>query len=301
VQPQMRHLPGSGFFKVELAYHAVCIGDPVKDDFVFQGECEGKYLAVLWNGMIDDSADRDREKVVISAALVAAKDQWQSLRSAWRKRLAQDGIEYFKSSHCRHLRGQFFKYRDHANFPAPSGRETADRMQEDLDKIINACDIRGVGAIIPVPLWQKFQSDTEYSAVCSGDPYHWAVQTVWMQCAQGVSELGRGNVIAFAHDDCSNFPVLYQLYGSYKTKNRTAKKLFVGLTALDDTTNPPIQAADVAASVTHRYAIEWLESRTTATLKRLRESMYRISVWDERFAHLVLDNELKKKRDRIPK
>jgi hypothetical protein len=33
VQPQMPYLPGSGFFKVELPYHAVCIGEPVCTDW----------------------------------------------------------------------------------------------------------------------------------------------------------------------------------------------------------------------------------------------------------------------------
>ncbi len=264
-------------------------------DFIFEGKCEGKYLAVLWNATIDDSADRDREKVVISAALFGHRDDWQALRVAWRKRLDRDGIEYFRSSDCRNLRGQFFKYRDLEKFPKPLGRETANRMQADLDQIIHSLKLFGVGAIIPIPLCRKLQSDSRYSKVCAIDPYHWAVQTVWMQCTGAMRELGRGNIISFAHDEGDSFSTLYKLYQEYKAKNITAKKLFVGFTSLDDKTNPPIQAADVAASVTQRYAIEWLDDPSTAALERLKQSMYRISVWDETFAHLVLDNELRKK------
>lgn len=251
-----------------------------------------------WQAMIDDSADRDREKVVISAALFGEKDAWNKLRSAWRRRLDRDNIAYFKSSQCRHLRGQFFKFRDLKQFPKPLGRECADRIQTDLDQIIHSSELFGVGAIIPVPLWRKFNTDPRYSTF-SADPYHWAVQTVWMQCVSAMKEMGRGNVISLAHDDGNNFPALHRLYESYKSKNRDATKLFVDFIPINDETSPPIQAADVAASVTHRYAMEWLEDPTSARLSLLKRSMYRISIWDERFATLVLENEAKKRRNQV--
>ncbi|MFI5108735.1 MAG: hypothetical protein ACHP78_07810, partial [Terriglobales bacterium] len=223
------------------------------------------------------------------------KGRWEALRIAWRKRLDQDSIAYFKSSDCRHLRGQFFKYRGLAKYPPPLGRETADRIQADLDQIIHDCRLMGVGAIIPVPLYQRVQSDPRYSQVRTKDPYHWAVQTVWMQCAAGMKELGRGHVITFAHDDCQTFPSLHDLYKGYKQKNKKTTKLLAGFIPLEDKTNPPIQAADLAASVTHRYAVEWLNDPSGTKLKRLRATMYRMSIWDDEFARLVLDNELKRK------
>ncbi|MFZ3209913.1 MAG: hypothetical protein WA188_00220 [Terriglobales bacterium] len=245
--------------------------------------------------MIDDSADRDREKVIISAALIGDKDRWQALRIAWRKRLDEDGLEYFKSSQCRHLRRQFFKYRDQQKYPPPLGREAADRVQADLDQIIHDCRLMGVGAIIPVPLYRRFQADPQYAGVCAHDPYEWAVQTVWMQCVQGMQELGRGHVVTFAHDDCSNFHLLDQLYKGYKQANRKSSRRLAGFSPLEDKTTPPIQAADVAASVTHRYAVEWIDDRSTTRLQRLMGTMYRISIWDDEFAKLVLDNEVKRR------
>jgi hypothetical protein len=57
-----------------------------------------------YQGYIDDSADRNRERVVISAAIIGEYDNWRYLTRYWNKRLHQDGIEYFKSTHCRHLK-----------------------------------------------------------------------------------------------------------------------------------------------------------------------------------------------------
>jgi hypothetical protein len=248
---------------------------------------------MLWFGTIDDSADKNREKVIVSAALFGTNDAWTKLRSGWRKRLEEDGIAYFKSSDCQRLDGPFRKFRDPIEFPVPSGREAAIRIEADLDKLIHSCALFGVAAVIPVPVWEKLRNDPEYVSVCARDPYHWALQTVWTQCVAAMEELGRGNVIAFAHDSGDNYAILRQLYQGYKGKNEGSKRRLAGLVSLDDKTNSSIQAADVLASVTQRYAVEWLDDPTAVRLKRLEGSLYRISVWDDRFARLVLDNELK--------
>jgi hypothetical protein len=273
--------------------------DPLGEllEFVFDGDCKRKYLAVLWTGAIDDSADRTQQEVIISAALIGKREEWEDLRVDWRRRLDQDEIPYFKSSHCLGLWGPFSKYRDVVKYPKPVGRKIADKIQDDLDQIIHRCGLKGVGAIIPVPLYKRFQSDPIYSGVCSKDPYHWAVQTVWMQCTTAMQELGRGNVITFAHDDGDNFPVLHKLYKDYKKKNKNTSKRLADFIPLDDKTHSSIQAADVAASVTHHYAVEWINDPSETKLQRLNKTMYRISIWDERFARLILDNELKLKAE----
>lgn len=245
--------------------------------------------------MIDDSADKNRERVIISAALFGGQGEWRRLGTGWRKRLNEDQIDYFKSSDCKRLDGPFLKFRDPVRFPKPSGRETADRIENDLDTIIHSLELFGVGSVIPIPLWKQLKNDPIYAPVCAVDPYHWAVQTVWMQCAEAMKEMGRGNIIAFAHDKGENYPSLEALYLGYKAKNKTASRVFVSFAPLDDKTHPSIQAADVVASVTQKYALEWLDDPTTAMLKRLTASLYRISVWDDRFARLVLDSELKKR------
>jgi hypothetical protein len=94
---------------------------------------------------LTDSADRDREKVVVSAVVVGDQPRWIALRKAWRERLNQDNLDYFKSSQCRHLRNQFFKYRDQIKYPPPSGRAAADKVQADLDRIIYECQLLVMG------------------------------------------------------------------------------------------------------------------------------------------------------------
>jgi hypothetical protein len=244
--------------------------------------------------MIDDSADRNREKVVISGAALGDAARWSALRATWRERLARDGIEYFKSSHCRYLQGQFHKYRDEVKYPKPLGRDTADQIQNDLHGLLKQCRVITLGAVIPVPLYKQFQENPKYSRLDLRNPYHWAVQTVWMMCAKTMKKLGRGNVVTFAHDNGNDYPFLLELYKAFKKKNRHSAKVMHEFIPLNDKTNPPIQAADVAASVTHLHALEWIANPGPLTLKQLEGTMYWITVWNEEYATEVMDNELRK-------
>lgn len=56
----------------------------------------------------------------------------------------------------------------------------------------------------------------------------------------------------------------------------------------DDKCHAPVQAADVAASVTFRFAEDWATSSNKDSLKRLGESMYKIVFWNEEAAHYAI-------------
>lgn len=245
---------------------------------------------MLYTAAIDDSADRHRERVVVSAAVIGDTQRWSMLSRRWRDRLRDDGLEYFKSSHCRHLRGQFFKFRDQQKYPPTLGRERADRVQADLDEIIHESRLMTLGAIVPMAVYNKMQDDPEYLATPGrdSDPYHWAVQAVWGECALAMMELGRNNIVTFAHDNGSNFHILQKLFMDYKERNRKHAKVMTEFVAVDDKVYPSVQAADVAASVTFRYAEDWAVNPTPNNLKRLRQNMYKIVIWNEKAARYAI-------------
>jgi hypothetical protein len=69
-----------------------------------------------------------------------------------------------------------------------------------------------------------------------------------------------------------------------------------GFIPLDDKQHPPLQAADLAANVTCNFAKEWLENERGLThLKRLKETMYMIGVWDKAYILEVLRSQGRKK------
>lgn len=74
-----------------------------------------------------------------------------------------------------------------------------------------------------------------------------------------------------------------------------------GFIPRDDKQYPPLQAADLAANVTCNFAKEWLENNRDPThLKRLKETMYMIGVWDKNYILGVLGAQGKGKRKSKP-
>lgn len=53
---------------------------------------------MVWRASIDDSADRNREEVVISACLVGDPERWRDLARPWKVTLAENNLNYFKFS-----------------------------------------------------------------------------------------------------------------------------------------------------------------------------------------------------------
>jgi hypothetical protein len=263
-------------------------------DFLFDGEFEGKELAVLWRAYIDDSADRTREKVVISACLIGDCDQWRSLVRPWKVKLAENQIDYFKSSECMALSEQFRRFRSELSYPKPTGREAADKIRHELDQIIKNSEVKGIGVVVPVTVFNKIYAEPQYAAIISSDPYKWAVQILWDQCAKAMEELGRNHLVTFAHDDGDNYDSLRRLFRDYKAKNPKSAHRLADFVPLDDKKHPTIQAADVAASVTQRLAVQWVDNPNTAMLQRLRTNMYKIVVATEDWTRTALDHNIPK-------
>jgi hypothetical protein len=247
---------------------------------------------VLWRASIDDSADRNREKVVISACLFGDCNQWRTVVRPWKVTLAENNLDYFKSSECGLLNGEFLKFRSEEKYPKPTGRQNADRIREELDQIIRNSEVCGIGVIIPVPVFTEIYADPRFAALVSPDPYELAVQILWDECAKGMRQLGRNHILTFAHDDGDNCDRLRQLYASYKEKNPNDARRMADFIPLDDKKHPMIQAADVAASVTQKFAVEWAEDPNTATLKRLEDSMYKVVVATEEWTREAMEHIL---------
>lgn len=233
---------------------------------------------MLYRGYIDDSADRDRERVIISGAIIGREDSWDTLNKQWQARLREDKLQYFKSSHCRTLNGQFHKFR---SLPDGSGKAQAIKVEQDLDVIIHSLDLVTLGIVLPVPFYNTMLSDPKKFGQIPKVPYYLAFQQVLAECAKAMIALGRNNIITFGHDDGSDFHVLHDIYKEFKKKNPRYAKVMADFVPLDDKMHPEVQAADVAAAVTHGYAENWVQHPTADNLDRLRKSMYKIVIWDE--------------------
>ena len=62
---------------------------------------------MVYDCFLDDSKDANQSKLFVSAGFFGSRDDWSSLRNAWRAVLREKEIEYFKSSEYNHLTHQF--------------------------------------------------------------------------------------------------------------------------------------------------------------------------------------------------
>jgi hypothetical protein len=97
--------------------------------FLFCHEQGKEHLAMLYHAYIDDSADRKRERLVVCGAIIGNKTEWGMVNGKWRTRLAQDELDYFKSSQCETLNGQFHKFR---KYGMDEGKKRALVVRDDL-------------------------------------------------------------------------------------------------------------------------------------------------------------------------
>jgi hypothetical protein len=231
---------------------------------------------MLYHGYIDDSADRNRERLVIAGAIIAKKQDWKHLNQRWKKRLAEDGLEYFKSSHCETLNGQFHKFRA---LKVGEGKSKALKVRDDLDAIIQTSSVITLGVGLSVPFFQRMKQDPEKFGELPDVPYRLAFQQLLAECAKGMMILGRGNIVTFGHDDGADFHVLHDLFREFKGRNPKYRKVLADFVPLDDKLYPPIQAADVVANVVMRSSAIDSDDPSSEHLTRLRSRMYKIVNW----------------------
>ena len=253
--------------------------------------CVDGILAVVYDAFIDDSKDRHAEKVVVSGIFVGDKKRWGYLRTKWNKRLADEGMKYFKCAEYYGLRGEFGKFQSESKYPKPTGRQAAQRVFDDLEGIIKDANIMSLGIVILVPDYNEVRAMPEAQDKIPESPYSLALNSGFFETVKVINKTRGTHMVAFVHDDDERFAQYRECYQQFKIKNPKTAKHMGGFIPLDDEKHPPLQAADLAANVTCNHAKQWIENPTEASLQRLRESMYMIGVWDKKYILHVLQKQ----------
>jgi len=250
------------------------------------------HLAMIFYGYLDDSKDRLQEKVVVSGSFIGTKDTWAAFRTAWAAKLKEHGLRYYKTAEWRGLRGEFQKFRSEANYPAPSGREAADEIRNQLEVVVEQSQIGGLGIVISVPVFQEVLSMPEFNEKMKHmTPYQLVLQMLLLKSVEQIRTVPGKHMIAFVHDEGDDRTFLCETYKAFKKKNPRTAKYMAGFSCLDDKLHPPLQCADMVANITNHYAQQWQANPTEAHLKKLRESILQINVWNKDFLIKVLRNQ----------
>lgn len=243
---------------------------------------------MVYQAFIDDSKDRHAEKVVVSGVFIGDKQRWENLRTKWKRRLANEGMKYFKCSEYYGLRGEFQKFQSQSSYPPPSGRDAAKRIFDDLEMIIKESALMSLGVVIPMNDYHEVMAMPESKGKIPEVPYLLALNSGFFETIKAINKHPGRHMVTFIHDVDESFPLYRRAYLAFRDKNPKTAKQMGGFVSLNDKEHPPLQAADLAANVTCNYAKQWLEDRTEASLQRLRDSMYMIGIWEKDYIIEVL-------------
>jgi hypothetical protein len=247
------------------------------------GQC--RIFIMLLRVYIDDSSDEKKERVAVAGAFLGSFKQWGVFVQRWRKRLKKDILAYFRTIECRNLRGEFSRFMDRSNYPPPKGREAAQAIRDDLDAIIHECRVVGIAACVPVRLYRHIRNETKFGVeVMPADPFDYAIQELFLMCAQEVQQHRKGDAVAFICDDGPSSARVAEIYTQFKQINPNAAKAMAALVHADDKKFPQLQAADLMAHLAKERFAGWLVDRSTkvadetlaARLKKV--SVYRIGI-----------------------
>ena len=250
-------------------------------------------LRMVYECFLDDSKDANQSEMFVSAGFFGTRDNWSSLRKSWKVVLDEKGIDYFKSSEYNHLTHQFARFRTPV-YPPPSGRNAAKEIKAALQQVVSLHrNIRGIGLSVQVRDFEKVCSRPEASTIFGSNPYHRALESVMFETVKIICRRPGHNIVAFVHDEESDFEILRQLYLGFKKLNPRTAKYMGGFVPLSDKEHPPLQMADMIANNTLEVGLDRIRKGETDKARiSMRSNINKLGWWDEHYMLSVLKRNL---------
>ena len=238
-------------------------------------------MFMLLRAYIDDSSDQRQERVAVAGAYLGSFRQWSQLVQQWKRRLKRSNIKFWHSTDYYSLRGEFEQFRHSHKYPKPSGSQAAKQVRDDLDAIIHECHIVGIAACVPLRLYRHIRNQSEFGTeLMPADPFDYAIQELFLMCAQEVLEHRQGDTIAFVCDESTSVGRIAEIYTRFKELNPNAARAMGALVHRDDKQCPQLQAADLMAHIAKERFAGWMIDRsTTVPHDKLRERLKNLSVY----------------------
>ncbi len=225
----------------------------------------------------------------MAGAFMGSVKQWSDLKVKWRRRLKGDGLAYFRSTEYNSLTGQFHKYRDPVKYPKPTGSNAARQVRDDLDSIVKNSRVVGCAVFISLPLYRFFRTkELAASDIFSEDPFIFAIQLLFKIIADDTPKRHR---LAFIVDESQSAQRIERTYLGFKELNPAVSINMNGLAHLDDKTTPPLQVADMMASVAKELFLTAPPGQLPVVPKRLKDSIWKVAAPNENYLNEVLKIE----------
>jgi hypothetical protein len=246
---------------------------------------------------LDDSGNKSN-KLMVSAGFCANRENWESFRLDWRKSLTLYGLDYFKSSECNHVDGQFRKLRS-GPYATQADKDNAREIRQDFLAVLDRHrGIKGIGIVVEMEPYERLAALPGASLILPADPYKAALSSVMFEFVKRISRKVRNTMIAFVHDDDDEFESLRNCYREFRTANPKTSKRMGGFQPIDDKTTPELQLADLLAN--HTAYVASKQPSVIDSILEMRRNIQILGVWDENYISNMLRSGLVRKGKPVP-
>jgi hypothetical protein len=237
------------------------------------------------SSFIDESADETRKEVYAVGTFLANEVYWRAIQDEWAKRLAQDGIAYFRSADCKSLGGPFQALI--RKYGKPKAHDIANKLRSDLEDILLSYHWIGFGLGVIMPDYDEvFHITPAARMMYSEDPTETAYSQIMYEVALAVQRNAPEAEVAYIIDDSSYSGKIAEAFKATKRNHPELAKTMRTILPLDDRVTPCLQVADLIASVIKDGFLGWLKSgrkHTAIVAKWFREPNHfePLGVWDK--------------------
>lgn len=211
---------------------------------------------------LDESADEKQEKAFCIGAFLANEEARNAIQAAWVKQLEKDEIAYFRASDCKAVKGAFARLRkEHSSLQL--AREAAAKIRENLEAILLPISAlwMGFGLSVDVPDHTAVRNAFPESALFySRDPTVAAYSQMIYTIARAARKNAPGHRVAFVFDGSSASSKIMAALDAIKEYHPVVAKSIATIAPADDKLTPPLQMADLVASVVRKSFLKHKET-----------------------------------------
>jgi hypothetical protein len=241
----------------------------------------------MFDSYLDESSDKHQESVVCVASFLARERYWQHIQQLWIDRLAKDGVKYFSAKECRAVQGPFRHLRRiHGSLEA--AKAVAAKIRSDLETILlSEPQWTGFCVGIIVQDYKEVLRDYPIAArFFARNPLEHAYAQVMYESTHTVRRKAKGNKVAFFIDDSTYSDQVINAFKSMRTNHpMIAKSAKDDVLPLDDKDTPPLQVADLLASIAREGFLAWMKDRSKGNYplpEQWDARFERIGMWDKK-------------------
>jgi hypothetical protein len=256
------------------------------------------YVCMVFQSFLDDSGHKTAG-LMVSAGFCAQRKTWADFRTGWKGLLLKHKLDYFKSSECNHIDGQFRQFCT-GKYAQKNDKEKAKSIRKEfLDLAAGYKGIAGFGVVVEMEPYARLAHLPNALDILPEDPYREALSSLMFEIVNRVRSRDRNCMVAFVHDDDQDcFRELHDCYCSFRKVNPKAAKHMGGFAGMDDKTTPELQFADLLAN--HTAYVGSKSPSARQGFLEMKENIAYLGLWDEAFLTRLLKSTLRKRRQPLP-